>query len=43
MRDAAAILMDDVLTNIDLIYNCAIVPNASIDQEAPQPALDRTN
>lgn len=39
MRDAAAILMDDLLTNIDLIYNCAIVPNASINQEVPQPTL----
>ena len=40
MRDAAAILMDDLLTNIDLIYKCAIVPNASINQEVPQPTLD---
>ena len=39
MRDAATILMDDSLTNIDLIYNFALALIASIEQQVPELAL----
>ena len=39
MRDAATILMDDSLSNIDLIYDFAKVVNASIEQQVPELAL----
>ena len=38
-RDAATILMDDSLTNIDLIYDFALALNASIEQQMPESAL----
>ena len=39
MCNAATILMDDSLTNIDLIYDFAYALNASIEQQVPESAL----
>ena len=39
MRDVATNLMDDSLTNIDLIYDFALALNASIEQQVPESAL----